>query len=123
VSPIDSRFSSLPPFPAVTRGTVFDAGAPVNNVVGSFSLGAFSSAVACLVFQSFDVLPLQVSSSSQSCISSSQSFSGVSELGRGCAPLLLCCRTLSRSRNIIGRLGKPEKCIWTRIFLLILWKL
>jgi len=54
----------------------------VSNVVGSFSLGASSSAVACSVFQSFDVLPLQVSSFSQSCITSSQSFSGAAELGK-----------------------------------------
>jgi hypothetical protein len=53
--------------------------APVSNVVGSFSLSASSSVVACSVLQSFDVLPLQAS---QSCITSSQSSSGVTELGK-----------------------------------------
>lgn len=47
------------------------------------SLGASSPVVACSAYQSFfDVLPLQVSSSSQSCITSSQSFSGVAKLGK-----------------------------------------
>jgi hypothetical protein len=58
------------------------APASISNVVGSFSLGASSSAVACSVFQSSDVLPLQVSSHPQSCITSSQSFSGAVELGK-----------------------------------------
>jgi len=92
VSLIDSRFSppppwspeasSLMPFVASTRseGT---APAPASNVVGSFSLGGSFSVVACSILQSFsDMLPLQVSSSSQSCITSSQSFSGVAGLGK-----------------------------------------
>jgi hypothetical protein len=55
----------------------------VSNVVWSFSLGASSSGVTCLALQSiFDVLPLQVSSSSQSFIASSQSFLGATELGK-----------------------------------------
>jgi hypothetical protein len=60
--------------------------APVSNVVGSCSLGASSPAVTCSVFQSSDMLPLQVSSSSQSCVTSSQSFSGAAELVKSLRP-------------------------------------
>jgi hypothetical protein len=66
VSPIDSRFSSRPPQSLLSLAPLVASSlAPVSNVVGSFSLGASSSGVACLVLQSIsDVLPLQVSSSS-----------------------------------------------------------
>jgi hypothetical protein len=64
----DMRFSSAPLVASPTT---------VSNV-GSFSLGASSSVIACSVLQSSNVLPLQVSS----CITSSQSFSGAVELGK-----------------------------------------
>jgi len=78
VSPIDSRVSGAGA-PEVLSSMLV----PVSNVVGSLSLRASSPVVACSVFQSFsDMLPLQVSSSSQSCITSSRSFSRVVELGK-----------------------------------------
>jgi hypothetical protein len=92
----------------------------VSNVVGSLSLGAFSSVVVCSILQSFsNVLPLLLSLASPPL----SLFQGRLSWERGCVPPLLCCRTLSHSRSITRRLGEIEKCIWTRIFLPILWKL
>jgi hypothetical protein len=76
VSPTDSRFS----FPPLRLPEIL-VPATVGNAVGSCSLGAYSSAIACSNFLSFDVLPLQVPSY-QSCFTCSLSFSGAVELGK-----------------------------------------
>jgi hypothetical protein len=52
----------------------------VSNVVGSFSWDTSSSITACLVL--YDGLPLQASSSPQSCITFSLSVFGAVELGK-----------------------------------------